>query len=256
MKLMTWNVNSVRSRLQRLVAVLDRHEPDVVCLQELKGIEEVFPREAIEAAGYYAAVYGQKAYNGVAILSRTEPERIVRGMGDEDPQARLIAADIRDVRVLSAYVPNGSEVGSEKYQYKLAWLKRLTAHLAAEYSPDDKVVLCGDFNVAVDDADVRNPAKWADSVLCHPTVRDALESVRAWGFVDVFRKHHPAGGVYSWWDYRRLGFQTDDGIRLDHVYATASLAAESTAADVDRDERKGKGASDHAPVVVTFEDRH
>ena len=256
MKLVTWNVNSVRARLERLLAFLDRHQPDVVCLQELKGVEDVFPFDDVRAAGYKAAVYGQKAYNGVAILSKAEPQNVVRGFADgvEDESARLIAADIGKTRILTAYVPNGQSVGSEKWTYRLDWMKRLLKYLEANYSPEQDLVLCGDLNVAVDDADVANPDQWAQSVLCHAEGRAALEAARDWGFVDVFKRLNPDGGVYSWWDYRNLGFPNNDGLRIDHVYATESLAAQATAAEVDRAERKGKGASDHAPVTVTFED--
>ena len=258
MKLVTWNVNSVRARLERLLAVLKRHEPDVVCLQELKGVEDVFPLDDVRAAGYRAAVYGQKAYNGVAILSRAEPENVVRGFADgqEDESARLIAADIGKTRIITAYVPNGQSVGSEKWADRLDWMQRLLKYLEANCSPEQDLVLCGDLNVAVDDADAANPDQWAKSVLCHAEGRTALEAIRDWGFVDVFKRLNPDGGVYSWWDYRHLGFPNNDGLRIDHVYATESLAANATTAEVDRAERKGKGASDHAPVIVVFKDGH
>jgi exodeoxyribonuclease-3 len=254
MRLATWNVNSIRSRLERLEAWLAKHSPDVLCLQELKCTEEQFPFEAIGQVGYHAAVFGQKTYNGVAILSREKPKGISRGMGDDvaDEQARLISAEVGGVRVISAYVPNGSTVGSDKFAYKLDWLARLRAMLEREFTPGQPIVLCGDFNVALDDKDAANPDEWADTVLCVPEVRDALESVRQWGFVDVFRKHHPDGGIFSWWDYRRLGFQRNDGLRLDHVYATESLARKSASAEVDRDERKGQRPSDHAPILAEF----
>jgi len=254
MKIATWNVNSIRARHDRALAWLDKHRPDVRCLQELKVIDDVFPVEAMAEAGYHAAVHGQKTYNGVAILSRSEPADVQRGLDDDvdDPQARLIAAEIEGVHVLSAYVPNGQEVGSDKWAYKLAWFERLGAYLDRRFSPTDAVVLCGDLNVAPDDTDVANPEPWADSVLCHPDARDALERVRAWGLVDVFRKHHPAGGIYSWWDYRRLAFPKNDGLRIDHILATEPMAKRSTDAAVDRDERKGTKPSDHAPVIAEF----
>ena len=255
MKIACWNVNSVRARLERLLAWLRKVEPDVLCLQELKCTEETFPHEAIGEAGYRAAVFGQKTYNGVAILSRSEPAEIEMGMADEadDPQARLISAQVDGIRVFSAYFPNGGEVGSEKWFYKLEWMRRLLEHLEHTASPSDSIVVCGDFNVAIDDSDVARPEEWAGSVLCHDDVRDALERLRDWGFVDVFRKHHPEGGIYSWWDYRMLGFPKNNGLRLDHVYATAELAARCTSAEVDRDERKGKKPSDHAPIVAIFD---
>jgi len=255
MKIATWNVNSIRSRLERLVRWLERTGPDVVCLQELKVTEEAFPFGPILDTGYHAAVCGQKTYNGVAILAREEPVHVDRGLGDgeNDPQARLIAADVSGVRVLSAYVPNGQTVGSEKYAYKLDWLRRLHEHLKRRYAPSDSLVVCGDFNVAPDDRDVANPERWAGSVLCDQAAREALENVRRWGLADVFRQHHPAGGVYSWWDYRMLAFPKNDGLRIDHIFTTQRLAGRCTAAEIDRDERKGRKPSDHAPVIATFE---
>ncbi len=256
MKIVTWNVNSVRARLERLVAWLESHRPDVLCLQELKCPTEAFPYDAIAAAGYHAAVLGQKTYNGVAILARAEPADVRCGMGegDDDPQARLISAKVGSVRVFSAYVPNGREVGTEAYAYKLDWLGRLAGYLGEEFSPDEPLALCGDFNVVLDDLDAANPRQWDETVLCHADARDALARVRQWGLSDVFRKHNPDGGIYSWWDYRQLGFQKNNGLRLDHVYATARLAETSTGACVDRDERKGVKPSDHAPLVTTFTD--
>lgn len=253
MKIATWNVNSIRSRLDRAVAWLAKQQPDVVCLQELKCTDADFPLEALRDAGYHAAVYGQKTYNGVAVLSRSKPSGIETGVGSgEDEQARLISVEIEGIRVMSAYVPNGSEVGSEKYAYKLEWLRELRETLEF-YEDDEPLILCGDLNVARFDDEVGNPERWADTVLCHQDARDALERVRAWGFVDVFRKHHPDGGVFSWWDYRAGAFHRNDGLRIDHIFATEGLAAKCSAAEVDRDERKGSKPSDHAPVLAVFD---
>jgi len=256
MKIATWNVNSIRARLERLLAWLRKVRPDVLCLQELKATDDVFPSEVIREAGYHAAVHGQKTYNGVAILTREEPANVDVGLGDEvdDPQARLIAADVAGVRVISAYVPNGQAVGSEKYNYKLGWLWRLREYLERRYEPTDPLILCGDFNVAPDDQDVANPERWAGSVLCHQDARDSLEQVRAWGLTDVFRQHHPEGGLYSWWDYRMLAFPKNDGLRLDQIWATESAARCCTTSEIDRDERKGQKPSDHAPVIAVFEE--
>lgn len=255
MKIATWNVNSVRARLDRLTAWLDRHRPDVLCLQETKCLDEAFPYESIAAAGYHAVVSGQKSYNGVAILSPAEPADVRIGMDDgaDDPQARLISATVGSVRVLSAYFPNGREVGTEHYAYKLDWMARLVEHLAGEFSPSQPLVLCGDFNVVLDDLDAANPRQWDHTVLCHRDARDALARIRRWGLVDVFRKHNPGGGLYSWWDYRGLSFPKNNGLRLDHVYATAPLAETSTSAAIDRGERKGTKPSDHAPLVAEFD---
>lgn len=254
MKIATWNVNSIRARLERLLEWLQRTQPDVVCLQEIKVTDEAFPFEAIEAAGYHAAVFGQKTYNGVAILSRTRPLSIEKGIADggDDLQARLLRTEIGGIQVITAYVPNGEAVGSEKYAYKLDWMRRLRAYLDRRFTPGVPLALCGDFNVARDENDVARPDAWAGTVLFHPQIRDAMEHLLAWGLVDVLRQHHPEGGVYSWWDYRMLAFPKNDGLRLDYILTTEALAARSTSADVDRQERKGEKPSDHTPVVATF----
>jgi exodeoxyribonuclease-3 len=254
MRVATWNVNSVRARQERLLAWLARRQPDVVCLQELKVQDTQFPFDAVRAAGYHAAVHGQRTYNGVAILAREEPRDVVRGFGDDadDFQARFIAATIRDVRVMSAYVPNGGEVGTEKWAYKLAWLRRIEAYLSAHQHPSNPALLCGDLNVAPEARDVHAPDLWEGTVLCHPDARAAFERLRAWGLVDAFRLHHPEGGLYSWWDYRMLAFPRNNGLRIDHVLVTQPLTTRCTGCLIDRDERKGAQPSDHAPVVAEF----
>jgi exodeoxyribonuclease-3 len=255
MKLATWNVNSVRARLDRLIAWLGREQPDVVCLQELKVTDVDFPFDQVRAAGYDAAVHGQKTYNGVAVLSRTSITEVVSGMGDgaDDPEARLISARTAGVRVVSAYVPNGQIVGSEKWAYKLDWLRRLRAYLDRTADPAAPLVLCGDFNVAPEDRDVARPDEWRGTVLCHQDGRAALGAIVAWGLVDAIRLHHAGEGPFSWWDYRMLGFPKNNGLRIDHIFLTRPLAERCTEAYVVRDERKGKLPSDHAPVVAVFE---
>jgi exodeoxyribonuclease-3 len=250
----TWNVNSIRARKERLLAFLARGYPDVVCLQELKVEESAFPFAELHALGYEAVVHGQKTYNGVAILAREMPTDVTTGFDDdvEDPQSRFLVATVRGVRVASAYFPNGGEVGSDKWAYKLAWMKRLRGWLDRQVELTKPFALCGDFNVAPDDLDIQNVEKWRPTVLACDEARAALEHVRAFGLVDVFRKHVPEGHVYSWWDYQQLGFPKNDGLRIDHVFATPALADKSVSAEVDRNERKGKQPSDHAPVVVRF----
>jgi exodeoxyribonuclease-3 len=253
MRIITWNVNSIRTRLARLLAVLERHEPDVVCLQELKVVDENFPALDLKQAGYHSVVLGQKTYNGVAILSRHKPRNVTRSLGD-DAQARLIGADCGGLRLYSVYVPNGGSVGSEKWEYKLDWLARLRRYLDSREDPAKPLALGGDFNVAPDDSDVRNLEKWSQSVLCHPEARAALQHVVDWGLVDAFREKHPDGGIYSWWDYRMLGFPKNDGLRIDGVYVTEPLEDRILEAVIDRDERKGKQPSDHAPVIIDLAD--
>lgn len=236
------------------MAFLAREAPDVVCLQEIKVPDEEFPGGLAQEAGYQASVFGQKTYNGVAILSRREPAGVERGLGDAvpDDQARLISAEVEGIRVVSVYVPNGQAVGSDKWEYKLEWLGRLKAWLSRECSKDAPVVLCGDFNIAPHDRDVARPDEWKETVLCHEEGRRALEDLLAWGLVDVVRQHHAGPGPYSWWDYRQLAFPKGNGLRIDHLFATAPLAERCTAARVDREERKGKLPSDHAPVIAEF----
>jgi exodeoxyribonuclease-3 len=255
MKIVSWNVNSIRARYDRVLNWLQFNEPDVLCLQELKCVETEFPYDEISSLGYTAAVYGQKTYNGVAIISFDEPEDVVCGLDDgvDDPQARLIAATIDGVRVVNAYVPNGGEVGSDKWEYKLRWYDRLRGYFDRRCDAGQDLALCGDFNVAPLDQDVARPKQWGDSVLCVPRIRESLQKVVDWGLVDTFRLHNDGGGLYSWWDYRKGGFQYGNGLRIDMVYATASLAGTCTACTVDKEERKGEKPSDHAPVVAEFD---
>jgi exodeoxyribonuclease-3 len=257
LKIITWNVNSVRARQGRLLALLARHAPDVLCLQELKCEEEKFPSLEVQAAGYHATLVAQKTYNGVAILTREPPEDVRRGLddGEDDPQARLVSARVRGVRVFSAYFPNGEVPSSPKYTYKLAWMDRLARKLEQQFRKDEPLALCGDFNVAPADVDVKNVAKWKDTVLCRPDAREKLARIRAFGLVDTLRRLRPdEGNLYSFWDYQQLGFPKNDGLRIDHVDVTEPLAARLESVVIDRDERKGKLPSDHAPVIATFRD--
>ena len=250
----SWNVNSIKARLERALMWLAKVSPDVVCLQELKVTDDNFPFDELRAAGYHAAVHGQKTYNGVAILSRSQPEDVITGFDDDDddPQARAITARLDGCRVSSLYIPNGQSVGSDKWEYKKRWYRRLREFLEREFSDDEPLLLCGDFNVAPAHADVANPEKWADSVLFHPEARAMLQGITEFGLTDTMRIHHVGQGPYSWWDYRMLAFPKGDGVRIDHILATRPMADRCTNAWVDRDERKGKKPSDHAPVLADF----
>jgi exodeoxyribonuclease-3 len=254
MRIATWNVNSIKARKERLMAWLTVHAPDVLCLQELKVEDGAFPYDELQQAGFHAIVHGQKTYNGVAILTRKRAEEVRLGLGDqvEDPQSRIAAATIDGVTVISIYVPNGGDPGSDKWSYKLAWLERFLAYLGRNFQPSQPLVVCGDLNIAPDDRDVARPDEWASSVLCAAEVRAAFQRLLAWGLVDCFRKHHEEGGLYSWWDYRQLGFPKNNGLRIDHILATPCMAQRCSGAFIDREQRKGKLPSDHAPVIADF----
>lgn len=251
MKIAAWNVNSLKVRLPQLLDWLAVQTPDVVCLQETKLEDHNFPQAEIEAAGYHVAFSGQKTYNGVALLSRTVLSEIVCGNPHfADPQKRLIAATTLGIRVICAYIPNGQEVGSEKYAYKLAWLDALEKWLGEEISTHEKVALAGDFNIAPDDRDVHNPAAWAGKILCSEPERSAFQRMLELGMNDSFRLFEQAEKSFSWWDYRMLGFQRNLGLRIDHILLSRSLAEHCTSSVIDREMRKRERPSDHAPVIA------
>ena len=251
MKLAAWNVNSLKVRLPQLLEWLSTRNPDVVCLQETKLEDHNFPREEIEAAGYQVAFSGQKTYNGVALLARETPTDVVCGNPHfPDPQKRLIAATVGDIRIVCAYFPNGQAVGSEKYEYKLAWLTALERWLSEQLATNPKLVLAGDFNIAPEDRDVHNPAAWAGQILCSDPERDAFKQLLALGLKDSFRLFEQPEKSFSWWDYRMLGFQKNQGLRIDHILLSTPLAEHCVAASIDREMRKLERPSDHAPVTA------
>ncbi len=225
MLIASWNVNSIRARIERVTAWLRTTQPDVLCMQELKVEEKGFPGGAFADAGYHWVAACQKTYNGVAILSKTPIADVVRGLDDgvEDGQQRLISGTVGGLRILSVYAPNGQSVGSDKWQYKLEWLERLRAHLAKRYDDNTPLVVAGDFNVAPEARDVHDPMEWEPSVLYHPEARAALSRLRGFGLHDAFRLHHQEPGFYSWWDYRMLGFPKNRGLRIDQLWLTAPL---------------------------------
>jgi len=252
MRLATWNVNSARARLARLQDWLPRRAPDVVCLQETKCLDDAFPREEIEALGYHAATFGQRTYNGVAILSREPPADVVRGLpGDpDDHEARVVAATVGDLRVLSVYAVNGVSVGHDRYHYKLAWLGRLADYARALLADFPRLVVTGDFNVTFDDRDVHDPDAWRERILCSTPEREALARVLEPGLHDAFRKHHEEGGHYTWWDFRTRGFSRDRGLRIDHFLMSGPAHEACTDVTIDRSERGAERPSDHAPVLA------
>jgi exodeoxyribonuclease III len=253
MKIAAWNVNSIRARQQRLMAWLSSSAPDVLCLQETKCTDAEFPALDLKTAGYDSASFGQRSYNGVAIVSKWPLTDSVRGMDDDsEGQSRVIAATAGPVRVISAYAPNGQAVDSPAFEYKLRWYERLRRYLDTHFDKNQPLVLCGDFNVAPEPRDVHDPRLWEGQTMFTLPERQALKHVVEFGLVDTFRQHHPEGDRFSWWDYRMLAFPKNRGLRIDHLYAIAPLAEKCTAADIDREARKGTLPSDHAPVWAEF----
>ncbi|HLQ12783.1 MAG TPA: exodeoxyribonuclease III [Steroidobacteraceae bacterium] len=254
MRIATWNVNSLRVRLPQLLEWLAGSAPDVLALQETKLTDEAFPTDELQAAGYHSVCSGQKTYNGVAILARRAPTDLVRDMpGYDDPQRRVLAASIGAVRVIDLYVPNGQSVGSDKYHYKLGWLRALRKWLRAELAAHVQLVVLGDFNIAPEDRDVHDPAAWAGSVQVSAEEREALRDTLALGLSDLFRRFEQPPQSFSWWDYRAGAFRRNHGLRIDLVLASAALAERCTACLIDREPRRVERASDHTPVVASFD---
>ena len=253
MKIATWNVNSLKVRLPQVLAWLAAQQPDVLCLQELKLEDKAFPLAAIEAAGYRAASSGQKTYNGVAILARSQPQDVERGIpGFDDPQQRVIAASVDGVRIVCVYIPNGQSIDSDKYQYKLRWLAALTGWLRGELEKYPRLALLGDYNIAPEDRDVHDPVAWKDQILCSEPERAALCELQALGLVDAFRLFDQPEKIYSWWDYRQMGFRLNRGLRIDHILLTPALASLCRTCVIDKAPRKLERPSDHAPVIAEF----
>ena len=254
MQIATWNVNSLRVRIDHLRQWLADHPVDLFALQELKLTDEQFPHEDIRALGYAAATFGQKTYNGVAILAREPPSDVVTGIPeDDDLQRRVIAASIRGLRIVNVYVPNGQSVGSEKYGYKLAWLERLRGYLAAQLTRHARLLVVGDFNIAPEDRDVHDPAAWEGSVHVSPPEREALARIMALGFTDLFRRFEQPEKTFSWWDYRMGAFRRNHGLRIDLMLASPELTAACTGCAIDRSTRAWERPSDHAPVMAAFD---
>jgi len=258
MRIATWNVNSLKVRMPRVEEWLDYAQPDVLCMQETKMADGAFPTMAFQSRGYEAAHHGNGRWNGVAILSRVGLEDPVPGFSGEAEsdvvESRLISATCGGVRVSSVYVPNGRSVGTEHYEAKLAWLDRLHTHLLDTGDPDDEVAICGDFNIAPDDRDVYDPRKYVGTTHTSPPERAALTRLLDWGLNDSFRLLHDEDKLFTWWDYRAGDFHQHRGMRIDLVLVTKRLAERASYTLIDRFARKGKLPSDHAPLLVDFDD--
>jgi len=254
MRIATWNVNSLKVRLPHLLRWLETNPIDVLCIQETKLTDDKFPVSEINAAGYQVAYTGQKTYNGVAILSRLPIEDVVKNNPRfDDPQQRIIAATIDGIRFVNAYIPNGQEVDSEKYLYKMAWLKALHEWLGEEVAAHPQLALLGDYNIAPEDRDVHDPVEWEGKIHCSERERAAMTGLVGLGLADSFRLFEQPEKQYSWWDYRMMGFRRNRGLRIDHILLSPALAQRCTACTIDREPRKWEQPSDHTPVIATLD---
>ena len=254
MKIATWNVNSLNVRLPHVLEWLSANTPDVLVLQEIKQVTDVFPVDEFSDAGYRSIASGQKTYNGVAVISREQPgDPATDFPGFEDPQRRMLAVTVDDVRIVNLYVPNGQAVGTEKYEYKLDWLAALRKFIEGEIELHDNIVILGDFNIAPADEDVHDPEKWGDAILCSPPERAALQALLSLGLTDVFRKFEQPEKSFSWWDYRAAGFRRNAGLRIDLILGSDTMTRLCTASYVDKEPRRWERPSDHAPVVAEFD---
>jgi exodeoxyribonuclease-3 len=255
MKIATWNVNSINIRLEPVLRWIAEEKPDVLCLQEIKCTDEKFPFLDFAEIGYKAVILGQKSYNGVAILSPLDMKNVRYNFpGDTaEAPARLISADIGNIHVVDVYVPNGTELGTDKFVFKLDWLQRLRHYFDSTCDRNSDVLLCGDFNIAPEERDVYDVAAWTGKLHFTIPERASLDYVRRWGFVDLFRQFNENGGQYSWWNYREGAFQRDNGLRIDFIWVSPSLAKKCKRCWIDRDPRTWERPSDHAPVVAEFD---
>ena len=254
MKIASWNINSLKVRLSQVLDWLKQEQPDVLALQETKMTDDVFPTQAIEDLGYKVAFSGQKTYNGVAVIAKQKPAEMITDIeGLDDPQRRILAATVDDIRIVNLYVVNGQAPGTEKFAYKLNWLQHVTNFLDQQLNDYQNVIVLGDFNIAPDDRDVHDPDKWHEKILCTTEERTALNRILDLGFQDSFRLLHDDGGYYSWWDYRMNKFARDMGLRIDLILASDELSETLSAAYIDVEPRKNERPSDHTPVVAEFD---
>ena len=255
LKVASWNVNSLNVRLPHVLAWCAAAKPDILALQETKLPDERFPGDALREAGYHSLYSGQKTYNGVAIISREEGADMVTDVpGLDDPQRRILAATFGHTRVIDLYVVNGSELGSEKFSYKMHWLEKVTDFISVEMAQHEKLIVLGDFNIAPQDRDVHDPEAWHEKILCSTQERNALERIMNLGLSDTFRLFEQAEKTWSWWDYRMAAFRRNMGLRIDLVLASKALVEHCSAAYIDREPRTQERPSDHTPVIAEFDD--
>lgn len=249
MKIATWNVNSLKVRLPQVLSWLEAHQPDILLLQEIKMTDANFPASVFLEQGYFSYASGQKAYNGVACLSKKEMNGAVLDFPNfDDPSRRLLALDFDGIRIINVYVPNGEAVGAEKYQYKLKWLEQFILFLKEQLTQYQYLCIGGDFNIAPADLDVHDPLRWQGKILCSELERQAFSKILELGLVDAFRLAHPSEKLYSWWDYRLRGFERNWGMRIDHLLLTPNFSIENC--EIDPKPRAHERPSDHAPVWV------
>jgi exodeoxyribonuclease-3 len=248
----TWNVNSVLARMPHVLRWLDDVKPDVVCMQETKCTDDKFPTLVFQERGYQCQLFGQQSYNGVAILSRHACETTHRGYPGDDvtAQSRLITSTVADIQIVNVYIPNGQAVGSEKYEMKLTWMRRLREFFDENYDPAKPVLLCGDFNVAPEERDVHDVRLWQGRIMFSEQERATLQHIKDWGFTDGFRLHTDAGGKFTWWDYRAGAFRRNMGLRIDHIWITEPLVSRCVRTWIDMEPRTWEKPSDHAPVLT------
>lgn len=249
----TWNVNSITVRLEAVLKWLQTNQPDVLCLQETKTVDEKFPAALFKEAGYFCEFAGQPTYNGVAILSKKPLLHIEKDLGQpEEKSKRFIKAEVNDCIIINTYIPNGQALGSEKFNYKLQFIQWFKNYLNNKCHPSLPIVWCGDFNIAPAGIDTYDELVTAGQVMCSEEERIILSNLNDWGFIDTFRLHNKESGHYSWWDYRMGAFRRNLGYRIDHIWATRVLAGNTTKSSIDREPRKWERPSDHAPVITHF----
>ena len=263
MLIATWNVNSVRTRLSQITNWIKEVNPDILCLQETKVIDDAFPLSHFEELGYEVIIHGQKSYNGVAIISKFKIENVKKGFTNENKeekfsldineQKRLISADINGLKIINVYVPNGSSIDSDKFDYKIKWLNHLSAFLDDQVKNDDLVCLVGDFNIAPSEIDIHTPQKYEGGIMASKIEREALNNVLKGRFIDSFRIFEKNTGHWSWWDYRNNAYELNKGWRIDHIYISKNLSSKLKSCVIERNQRENLQPSDHAPVLINLE---